>query len=258
MAVGNGAMWVADQGTDIVRGEYLISSDVSGHAERDPKTADVSNIIARASEDINWSDVSAEINGVKHKRITVFFESFTRVNMDLAAIASSTVELSELGVDSSAGKFMAGLLGKLTAWFGDAQNGIGSMYANVFNASERICVDGECLTADDIRALKGGVGGGSTGTGSSGSSSSGGGDVSGGSGGDGGTGAEGTTGSVGDTGSTTVSGGDGSSGGSSGDGSGGGSETPPTEPTVAPPEDTSSDGGGSTNGGTEADGSSGG
>ncbi|MES2748777.1 MAG: hypothetical protein V4606_00045, partial [Patescibacteria group bacterium] len=158
MAVGNGAMWVADQGENITRGDYLISSNVAGHAERDPQTAEVSNIIARASEDIDWSTVTTEINGVKHKRITVFFETFTRSNINLALIASSTVELASIDEDSVTGNFMTGLFSKLTEWFGNAHNGIGSMYANVFNANERICVDGECLTADDIRDLKDAIG----------------------------------------------------------------------------------------------------
>ena len=41
----------------------------------------------------------------------------------------------------------------LIAWFADVGNGIGEMYANVFNAKEKICVDGECLTANDVRVL---------------------------------------------------------------------------------------------------------
>ena len=41
----------------------------------------------------------------------------------------------------------------LIAWFADVGNGIGVMYADVFDAKEKICVDGECLTAHDVRAL---------------------------------------------------------------------------------------------------------
>ena len=43
---------------------------------------------------------------------------------------------------------------KIKQWFADAANGIGEVFARVFNASEKICVDGECLTAEDIRNLK--------------------------------------------------------------------------------------------------------
>ena len=154
MAVGNGAMWVADQGEDIAQGDYLISSNIAGHAELDTKTADVSYVIARASENIDWDTVTAEVGGVKHKRITVFYENFDRPNIILSAIASSSYDLTELSGETATERFLSGLVESLVAWFGNAQNGIGDMYANVFNASERICVDGECLSADDIRGLK--------------------------------------------------------------------------------------------------------
>ena len=228
MAVGNGAMWVADQGQDITRGDYLISSNIAGHAELDPQTAPNSYIIARASEDIDWSDVTTEINGVKHKLITVFFENFVRSNIDLALIASSTVELADIDEESQTGQFMAGLFAKLTTWFGSAQNGIEDMYANVFNANERICVDGECLTADDIRDLKDALQGG--GSNNPPPTPPSGGDGGGAAGGDSGTGTGGDTGG-GDTGAGT--GGDtqppGDTGGTSGDIGGGGGDAPPAD-----------------------------
>jgi len=76
MAVGNGAMWVVDNGKDIKPGDYLISSNTKGHAMLDKGDYDVSYIIARVSEPINWSEVTETIDGKKHKKITVFFESF--------------------------------------------------------------------------------------------------------------------------------------------------------------------------------------
>ena len=160
MAVGNGHMWVADQGEDIKAGDYLISSNVPGHAEKDNGTSSMSYIIARASEDIDWNNVNTEIDGVKHKLVTVFFENFTRPNVDFALVASSTIGLADVPEDSFTDSFLTGLFAKVAQWVGDAQNGIGSMYANVFNAGERICVDGECLTADDIRDLKNALQGG--------------------------------------------------------------------------------------------------
>ncbi len=78
MAVGNGAMWVVDNGRNIEIGDYLISSDVEGHAMVDPETFEVSHIVARVSEPIVWDEVAEEVEGRKHARITVFFESFTR------------------------------------------------------------------------------------------------------------------------------------------------------------------------------------
>lgn len=42
----------------------------------------------------------------------------------------------------------------IIAWLADNMNNIGEVFARVVNARERICIDGECLTADDVRALK--------------------------------------------------------------------------------------------------------
>jgi hypothetical protein len=94
MAVGNGAMWVADMGEDLEVGDYLISSNVPGHARKDPQTATTSFIIARVAEPVDWSDVSETINGVKHKRISVFFESMARDNWSvlLADLNASSTE----------------------------------------------------------------------------------------------------------------------------------------------------------------------
>jgi hypothetical protein len=142
MAVGNGDMWIADNGEDIEIGDYLISSSVTGHAMKDPGTYPISHIFARASEPVDWSEVTATINGVKHKKIIVTFEAFDYAN-----------PLSQLSDESEDG-FFATLKAKLITWFADATNGIGIMMASIFHASEMICVDNECLTADDIRQLK--------------------------------------------------------------------------------------------------------
>jgi hypothetical protein len=79
MAVGNGDMWVVDNGRDIEPGQYLISSDLKGHAMLDDvERFPVGHVIARAGEGVDWSKVSDSIEGRKHKRISVFFESFER------------------------------------------------------------------------------------------------------------------------------------------------------------------------------------
>ncbi len=76
-------------------------------------------------------------------------------------------ELFTLSFGSTTAYLSDGLTEALRTWFADATNGIGSMMANVFSAKEKICVDGECLTKDDIRVLlrlvgeeRGGAGGG--------------------------------------------------------------------------------------------------
>jgi len=91
--------------------------------------------------------------------VEVFIENqLTFANLEINALgelagfaASTTPAIAE-------GSFMDGFLknifAQLTRWLADAANGIGEVFARVFNASEKICVDGECLTANDIRDLK--------------------------------------------------------------------------------------------------------
>lgn len=69
------------------------------------------------------------------------------LSLDLlvSATATSTPE---------AENFVTAFFDRLRDWFADTANGIGTMVANVFEANEMICVDGECLTADDIRDIK--------------------------------------------------------------------------------------------------------
>ena len=80
MAVGNGVMWVVDKGENIEIGDYLISSDVSGHAMKDNGFYPTTYAIARVAEPVNWAVPTETINGVKHKLVSVFFESFVRNN----------------------------------------------------------------------------------------------------------------------------------------------------------------------------------
>jgi hypothetical protein len=89
MAVGNGEVWVADKGDNINIGDYLISSDVVGHAQKDTGEFIVSHIVAKAAEAIDWSNVTIEIDGVKHKKISVFFESFDKSNMQSSVAGTS-------------------------------------------------------------------------------------------------------------------------------------------------------------------------
>ncbi len=80
MAVGNGEVWVADKGENVDMGDYLISTDILGHAQKDDKQAPTSYVVARAAESIDWSTETQTIGGVKHKKISVFFENFTTQN----------------------------------------------------------------------------------------------------------------------------------------------------------------------------------
>lgn len=76
MAVGNGRVWVAENGSNINIGDYLISSDLAGHAEKDLGIYENANIIARAAESVNWNDITQTEGRVRHRKISVFFENF--------------------------------------------------------------------------------------------------------------------------------------------------------------------------------------
>ncbi|MCE7933662.1 MAG: hypothetical protein DYG96_03615 [Chlorobi bacterium CHB2] len=82
MAVGNGEMWVTNLGGDIHAGDYLISSSVPGCAMRDAGIFDTSYVVARAAENIDWDAVENDpaLDGAKRKKISVFFESFVKMN----------------------------------------------------------------------------------------------------------------------------------------------------------------------------------
>jgi len=98
MAVGNGDMWVVDTGRNVEPGQYLISSDVTGHAMLDDEHRfPVGHVIARAGEAVDWSKVKDSVDGRKHARITVFFESFERGS---AVAVSKTVAAQQEEIDA--------------------------------------------------------------------------------------------------------------------------------------------------------------
>ena len=94
MAVGNGEMWVVDDGQDIEIGDYLISSDVAGHATVDRGDHEISNIVGRVAEPIDWNADDVSIDGRRHRRVSVFFESFT-INHAADRIRAEQIRASE-------------------------------------------------------------------------------------------------------------------------------------------------------------------
>ena len=94
MAVGNGEMWLVDDGQDIEIGDYLISSDVAGHATVDRGEHEISYIVGRAAEAIDWNADDVSIDGRRHRRVSVFFESFT-INHAADRIRAEHIRASE-------------------------------------------------------------------------------------------------------------------------------------------------------------------
>lgn len=81
MAVGNGVMWVTNEGGDIQVGDYLITSSTVGMAMKDQGLFTTSYVCARAAVNIDWSTVSADDDGVKKTLLPVFYESFEIENV---------------------------------------------------------------------------------------------------------------------------------------------------------------------------------
>jgi|GEM_PF-2510719 len=102
MAVGNGEMWVASQGKNLEPGDYVISSDIKGHAMLDVGEFEIAHVIARVSEPVDWSEVRETIDGVKHKRVAVFYENFTinhkanRLEQDLNNLKAEVAEIKAM------------------------------------------------------------------------------------------------------------------------------------------------------------------
>ena len=92
MAVGNGDVWVVDNGKDLVPGDYLMTSDVIGHAMADLGQFEVANIVARVAEPVKWSKVKETIDGKKHKLISVTFETLV-INHKAERLESELIEI---------------------------------------------------------------------------------------------------------------------------------------------------------------------
>jgi hypothetical protein len=81
MSVGNGVIWVTNEGGNIKSGDYLISSSSEGNAMKDNGQYPVSYVCGRAAEKVNWRNVKADKNGDKKILLSVFYESFEIENV---------------------------------------------------------------------------------------------------------------------------------------------------------------------------------
>ena len=134
-AVGNSSLYVVDGGQDIQPGDYLISSDIAGYAMKDPETYALANIVARAGEVIEWDGVTTTVDGlpdgVKMKKISVLFDSFTRTNHSLALSVHSQNNVLTIGTSTRA--FDVDLNGALNLAL--ASSSINFASAALFNSS---------------------------------------------------------------------------------------------------------------------------
>lgn len=83
---------------------------------------------------------------------------FTSSNSEAATstIATSTAESASSTpsvTDGFAKSLLDSIIGAITHLLADAGNGIGSIFANTFHAKEKICVDDQCMSRSDMKAL---------------------------------------------------------------------------------------------------------
>jgi len=76
------------------------------------------------------------------------------LDLDLQSLADEETLFSEVEVDS----FTARFLSNLVAWFADTANGIGSMIAGTFQATEQLCINDTCVSESQLQQLLSGEG----------------------------------------------------------------------------------------------------
>ena len=96
MAVGNGVMWVVDDGMDVEIGDLVILSEIPGHATVDRGQHAIAHVVARTAEPVHWDEVYESVDGRKHRRISVLFEPFTMNRAAVSAAAPGNGVLDEV------------------------------------------------------------------------------------------------------------------------------------------------------------------
>ncbi|OGF74209.1 hypothetical protein A3E06_04440 [Candidatus Giovannonibacteria bacterium RIFCSPHIGHO2_12_FULL_44_42] len=92
-------------------------------------------------------------SGVDYPLLTsLLTKGIQELDINIETIASTTASSTEKS-RSFAEKFFSNIFSRIKEWLADAANGIGDVFANVFRANEKICVEDQCLTKDDIKRL---------------------------------------------------------------------------------------------------------
>ena len=164
MAAGNGDVWVADNGSGNVSiGDPLLSSSVAGYAMRDPGTYAVSHIFAKAAENIDWSQVTTLVSGVKAAKISVLFSYYDRDNTnnqlhaESIEVMNSAIFGGDVSIASSLNVSGATVLSSLTV-SGTATLANLKVTGNLEVAS--IKVNGKIITGGNAPTISAGVGAG--------------------------------------------------------------------------------------------------
>jgi hypothetical protein len=74
------------------------------------------------------------------------------LNRNLSTIASTSASTTPAS-ESFAQSFFHNIFERVREWLASTANGLGSVFARAFHASDEICVDDQCLTRDDVAQL---------------------------------------------------------------------------------------------------------
>jgi hypothetical protein len=113
--------------------------------------------IAEEVEQVDRRLVSYGLDGLPYSVnylgvVPLLTQGLQEIDLNLQTLASTTAT-STLQSQSFITGFFNNIFARITTWLADATNGITDIFANTFRAKEKICVDDQCLTKDDIRAL---------------------------------------------------------------------------------------------------------
>ncbi len=87
------------------------------------------------------------------KLTAVLADAIQELDINLNAISGTVTLEPGSASETFVTAFFDNIFTKVGEWLASATNGITNIFANTFNAKESICVDGECLNKEDVRAL---------------------------------------------------------------------------------------------------------
>jgi hypothetical protein len=136
-------------GGPIFAGDAITLSSVPGVGAKATTTSQTVGVALESMTETGTSTV-ATIEIFVKPELTFSINDLAPLG-DFASLSSSTASTTvhTAFLDS----FFANLFNRVTVWLSDATNGISDIFANTFQAKEKICVDGECLTKNDIHNL---------------------------------------------------------------------------------------------------------
>ena len=106
------------------------------------------DILAIVEEELQALDIATEVNST----LTIALRSLGLID-DETEISSTTASSTPEEVPGWMETIIDTMFDRIISFFADAANGIGDFFAGRVVVENEICVDGSCLTGDDVRTL---------------------------------------------------------------------------------------------------------